>query len=665
MEKKQWGLLMVLLVKLFLLAESSGRPVRSPGSINKQEVESLPPLRLHILDDDHVVMDNGLVQVTLSTPEGMVTRIQYHGIDNILEYNKEDNRGYWDIIWTSGQRVLDHLKGTSFRVIAKDENQIEISFPSTWNPKINGRPLNVDKRFIMLRGSSGFYTYSIFERLKGWPAMSIDLARVAFKLQNKLFKYMAISDTRQRIMPTPNDRSTGQPLDYHEAVLLTNPSNQSHKGEVDDKYQYSADIKDCRVHGWISLDQAVGFWVITPSNEFRIGGPLKQELTSHVGPTSLSVFFSNHYAGTVALEFEEGEPWKKVFGPIFIYLNSAPSDEDPKSLWKDAKQQMMKETGKWPYNFPLSKDFPSADQRGTVSGRLLVRDKYMKKDLISGSSAYVGLALPGAVRSWQTENKGYQFWTEADANGYFVIKDIRPGSYNLYAWVPGVIGDYRYDVSINVSSGNEIKLGNLVYDPPRIGPTLWEIGFADRTAAEFYVPDPDPDRINNLYIDHPEKFRQYGLWNRYSDLYPDRDLIYTVGKSTYQRDWFFAHVTRKTVNDTYVPTTWTILFDLDYVRSGTHTLHLALASTSYAALQVRINDPLRTRPHFTTMLVGKDNAIARHGIHGLYSLYSVDIPSFQLLRGRNAIYLTQSRGGGPFNGLMYDYLRLEGPSEII
>ena len=50
-------------------------------------------------------------------------------------------------------------------------------------------------------------------------------------------------------------------------------------------------------------------------------------------------------------------------------------------------------------------------------------------------------------------SQGYQFWTEADANGYFMIKDIRPGSYNLYAWVPGVIGDYRYDVSINVNSG--------------------------------------------------------------------------------------------------------------------------------------------------------------------------------------------------------------------
>lgn len=33
----------------------------------------------------------------------------------------------------------------------------------------------------------------------------------------------------------------------------------------------------------------VGFWQITPSDEFRSGGPLKQNLTSHVGPTTLAV----------------------------------------------------------------------------------------------------------------------------------------------------------------------------------------------------------------------------------------------------------------------------------------------------------------------------------------------------------------------------------------
>lgn len=40
-------------------------------------------------------MDNGLLQVTISKPDGHVTRIQGYGIDNMLEVrNKETNRGY-------------------------------------------------------------------------------------------------------------------------------------------------------------------------------------------------------------------------------------------------------------------------------------------------------------------------------------------------------------------------------------------------------------------------------------------------------------------------------------------------------------------------------------------------------------------------------------------
>lgn len=45
-----------------------------------------------------------------------------------------------------------------------------------------------------------------------------------------------------------------------------------------------------------------------------------------------------------------------------------------------------------------------------------------------------------------------------------------------------------------------MALGDLVYFPPRSGPTLWEIGVPDRTAAEFYVPDPDPRYANKLYL---------------------------------------------------------------------------------------------------------------------------------------------------------------------
>lgn len=45
---------------------------------------------------------------------------------------------------------------------------------------------------------------------------------------------MAISDTRQRHMPLPDDRlaERGQALAYPEAVLLVNPVEPEFKGEV-------------------------------------------------------------------------------------------------------------------------------------------------------------------------------------------------------------------------------------------------------------------------------------------------------------------------------------------------------------------------------------------------------------------------------------------------
>lgn len=43
---------------------------------------------------------------------------------------------------------------------------------------------------------------------------------------------MAVSDYRQRSMPTMEDRESGQILAYPEAVLLTNPANEEFRGEV-------------------------------------------------------------------------------------------------------------------------------------------------------------------------------------------------------------------------------------------------------------------------------------------------------------------------------------------------------------------------------------------------------------------------------------------------
>lgn len=628
-----------------------------------------------LIQDRHVVMDNGIVQVTLSKPQGIVTGVRYNGIDNLLEVlNDESNRGYWDVVWNaldgSGRAgVFEVIKATDFKVIKETEEQVELSFSRPWDPSFQGKlvPLNIDKRFILLRGCSGFYSYAIYEHIGSteWPAFSLGETRIAFKLRKDKFHYMAVSENRQRFMPLPDDRlpGRGQALAYPEAVLLVNPIEPQFKEEVDDKYQYSCDNKDLRVHGWMSLNPPVGFWQITPSDEFRSGGPMKQNLSSHVGPTTLAMFLSGHYAGDdLVPKFDPGEPWKKVFGPVFIYLNSVVAGEDPFTLWRDATNQMLVEVQSWPYSFPASEDFPSTDQRGNVGGQLLVQERFISSDYMPANGAYVGLAPPGDIGSWQRECKDYQFWTTADEQGYFSINNVRTGDYYLYAWAPGFVGDYRNEALITITPGCSMDVGEIVYQPPRDGPTLWEIGIPDRSAAEFYIPEPNPKYINKLFVNHPESYRQYGLWERYAEIYKDGDLVYKIGESDYRKDWFFAQVPRKKEDNTYQGTTWQIKFKLEDVKSdGVYKLRIALASASLAELQVRVNNQNTNRPLFTTGLIGRDNSIARHGIHGLYWLYGVDIQGNLLVKGDNTFYLTQPRNQSPFQGIMYDYIRLEAP----
>ncbi|KAK4788983.1 hypothetical protein SAY86_020302 [Trapa natans] len=77
--------------------------------------------------------------------------------------------------------------------------------------------------------------------------------------------------------------------------------------------------------------------------------------------------------------------------------------------------------------------------------------------------------------------------------------------------------------------------------------------------------------------------------------------------------------------------------------------------------KVRINT-IDSPAWFSTEVIGHDNAIARHGIHGLYRLFSVQIPGNLLVAGDNSIFLSQTMATSPFQGVMYDYIRLEGPS---
>ncbi|XP_073042072.1 uncharacterized protein [Primulina eburnea] len=73
----------------------------------------------------------------------------------------------------------------------------------------------------------------------------------------------------------------------------------------------------------------------------------------------------------------------------------------------------------------------------------------------------------------------------------FLIKNVIPGTYSLFAWVTGTgtVGDYKHPKNIIVQTGSNIKLNNVVFEAPRVGPSPWEIGIPTERLLSFFIPN--------------------------------------------------------------------------------------------------------------------------------------------------------------------------------
>src|SRR5207248_3013302 len=99
--------------------------------------------------------------------------------------------------------------------------------------------------------------------------------------------------------------------------------------------------------------------------------------------------------------------------------------------------------------------------------------------------------------------KPYQFWVQTDANGNFAIPSVVSGTnYTLYAFGPGAAGTFMskaqtggtplflYNLpaspfTVPVTNSGTTALGNVTWTPTRVGPTVFEIGYPDRTGRKF------------------------------------------------------------------------------------------------------------------------------------------------------------------------------------
>jgi len=389
------------------------------------------------------------------------------------------------------------------------------------------------------------------------------------------------------------------------------------------------------VHG--VSGETTGLWMTMGSVEYYNGGPTKANQKVHgtdTTPVLLWVFHGQHF-GSAKIEKAADEPWDKIAGPLFIYLNSGTNSAQ---LWEDAQRQAGEEQSAWPYDWVNETNYPLA--RGAVTGTLHIAGQ-------STGDALMVLAQPGAY--WQLQSEGYQFWTRAAADGRFTIPKVRPGVYSLFAHVPGVVGEYEL-ANVVVSANQTNDLGWLDWNPPRRERRLWRVGTPDLSAGEF--------RFGS-------RMRQFGLWWRYLEVMGTNDLIYHVGTST-AADWYYAQSVVAMDDGTYFCPVWNVEFVLTHLPPSPAVLTLDLAGGVGGTLLTAVNGS-----SLNNLSITNDASIYRSATRsGLFWHLELSFDPGLLQPGTNVISFRVSKAAPwtnsyatkpvyPGRGVMYDCIQLE------
>lgn len=630
-----------------------------------------------------VTMANGIVSILCTKSGASLSQINYtynNGsgtqTQQLLAGGTDGGEMYWE---NSSDEGLAFTYSLIVNPASNGGNYAEIAMTTT---TVSNDVLEV--HFSILRGSTGFYTTAI------WYHRAIDGAFGMGECRDNIyagsiFNWMSVDANRNRLMEVSGGSAIGVQGAPVEVSLWT---NGIYAGRYEDKYKYSADFGDQRVWGWSSVGAGgsnVGLWNIIPSAEYYNGGPMKRELMSHIGTTILNMLNGGHYGGGEDGNWAAGEVWTKVSGPYLIYCNNitntiTATNVAAQALYNDALAQATAEVAAWPYSWFTNANYTLAAGRGAVSGKMVINDAYNPN--ASASNLWVGViqqpVTTTATYDFQEWMKPYQFWVHADANGNFTIPNVIAGNnYTLYAFGPGAAGTYQSQVqsggsapntldipaspfSVTVTAGATNNLGAVTWTPTRVGPTVFEIGYPDRTGRKFrhgedwWIGDIGPGATNPLPI--------WSKWLEYQFDFPNGP-DYVVGQSRWTTDWNFIQPVVTDSQGNYNSSSSTITFNLANANSGTASLYLALSSDYQGPLMIAVNgnNIAGSTGYFPAYnsSANESDASIREGIHGIFSDLRTNFSGSLLVKGQNTITITMRKGGYFANHAMYDYVRLE------
>jgi len=718
MSRFRWLTLVAVLIVLL----TAGSPLRGANTLETIAKPQVGPAVTLVDNGRDWTLDNGIVKALVNKRSGEMESLIYKGVDTMG--HDQGSSGNWEQDPSAAAQANKLTDSITIDPGKNGGERAEVSIKGVTGGTImlsagapgGGTYCNIEIRYALGRGDSGIYTYAIYSHGAGYRAGGVGPESRYITKINQTFDWITVDADRNMLECAPTDWGTGVVVHAKEQRILT---KGVYENSVEHKYSYCGVQYKTPAYGWSSTKQHIGIWFINPTIEYLSGGPTKLDLDCHFGdnddpdPIILDYWEGGHYDTGARCNIAAGEEWSKVVGPIFVYVNSldqpklttqseldtlaatlgnptvpASWHDNANALWQNALAQAKEETAKWPYDWVNGVDYPHEEQRGTVSGQIVLNDP-LAPDPASTKLPHltVGLTHPDSAGvQWIHDAAHYQFWNDGTDDGKFTVNKIRPGTYTLHAFADGVLGDFA-QANITVEAGKTLDLGKLPWKPVRYGRQLWDIGYPDRTGDKFFKGDGD----------------NYWLWGwnlRYALLFPN-DITYTIGKSDYRKDWFFEEVPHATnlsfvnpaakdpanqpfgwvkaesltqypqtntrgpwaIYGTGRTTVWAIKFNMDNPVQGSAFFRVALAGVNgITQLAVAVNgksagaigdgrDPDNARLITT-------NTIRYNSDKGLSQERTLKFDAALFKAGENTMTLTVP-GGDLQSGVVWDYLRLE------
>ena len=555
------------------------------------------------ISGNNVNINNGLIESYIEG--GRMMNLSLIGQDNLLAnggygyFSTNDNDGFHS--------------PNNFKPHVKINNEEMADFFYEYNENFK-----VEMHYVFRKDESGFYTYFVISD-NDLLYKTLAEVRYALRVDKNIFDY-AWTIEREGPMVHPDDLDNAL-SEIQDATYLLQDSS------IYTKYDWAVNRFYDTHHGL--LGNGYGVWTIEASREYINGGPTMQDLTLHgttTIPILLNTFNTTHYGSENINIKREYSKWSKIWGPAFTYINTGSNEE----IITDAKQKADKHIEQWPYSWLDHELYPL--ERGILSGNLEMKgngelDSAMVLLCQTGPSWFLHNA------HWQRQPYHYFFWDEADNNGNFKIENIRPGTYDLYAFTQkGKIVDELMIEGVVVGEGTN-SLGSVEWDAGDKKKTIFQIGTADHKAGEFKLADLP---------------RAYGRWKDTPD-----ELTFYYDADNEREHWYYCQR-----ENTY----WDIVFNANDVDAFNDlTLRIALAGADAKPhIDAKLNGT-----KIGTIHLGTDSGIRRSSLTGgKYSEYSFSVDKELLFEGENTLQLYCYGSASEYKGVMYDAVLLEANTDV-